>query len=103
VNLFNSMDGILGLAAGQALVAAVVLAIFGLICFGAGLTLVAAALDGVAAGFLLLNWSESLLHGRRRQLSLWSCSRWALVARSAARRIASTRPAVLRAAMRDVD
>jgi UDP-N-acetylmuramyl pentapeptide phosphotransferase/UDP-N-acetylglucosamine-1-phosphate transferase len=59
VNIFNFMDGIDGLAVGQTFVATVVL-VAGAILVGAPtIALLAAALAGVAAGFLPFNWSPA--------------------------------------------
>lgn len=59
VNLFNFMDGIDGLAIGQTLVAALVLMGGALIVHATTTALLAAALAGVAGGFLPFNWSPA--------------------------------------------
>jgi UDP-N-acetylmuramyl pentapeptide phosphotransferase/UDP-N-acetylglucosamine-1-phosphate transferase len=59
VNLFNFMDGIDGLAIGQTLIAALVLMGGALIVHATTTALLAAALAGVAGGFLPFNWSPA--------------------------------------------
>jgi UDP-N-acetylmuramyl pentapeptide phosphotransferase/UDP-N-acetylglucosamine-1-phosphate transferase len=59
VNFFNFMDGIDGLAIGQTLVAALVLAGAALLLNVSLVALLAAALAGVAAGFLPFNWNPA--------------------------------------------
>lgn len=59
VNLLNFMDGIDGLAAGQTLVSAAALTVFGLVGSLTDLTALSAALAGVAGGFLVFNWSPA--------------------------------------------
>jgi UDP-N-acetylmuramyl pentapeptide phosphotransferase/UDP-N-acetylglucosamine-1-phosphate transferase len=59
INLFNFMDGIDGLAAGQTLISALALTGLGLLSGLEPLTALSAALAGVAAGFLVFNWSPA--------------------------------------------
>lgn len=56
VNLYNFMDGIDGLAAGHALVAALMLAVGAVILNSPFVALLAGLLGAVAGGFLPLNW-----------------------------------------------
>jgi Fuc2NAc and GlcNAc transferase len=59
VNIFNFMDGIDGLAAGQTLVAGAVLGAAALIVGASTLTLLAGCLAAAALGFLPFNWSPA--------------------------------------------
>jgi Fuc2NAc and GlcNAc transferase len=59
VNIFNFMDGIDGLVAGQTLLAAVVLSAIALLIGSPLLALAAATLAGTVAGFLPFNWSPA--------------------------------------------
>ena len=59
VNIFNFMDGIDGLAAGQTLVAAAVVAVGGLIVGADTLALLGGCLAATALGFLPFNWSPA--------------------------------------------
>ena len=59
VNIFNFMDGIDGLAAGQTLVSGAVLATGALIVGASTLALLAGCLAAAALGFLPFNWSPA--------------------------------------------
>jgi UDP-N-acetylmuramyl pentapeptide phosphotransferase/UDP-N-acetylglucosamine-1-phosphate transferase len=59
VNIFNFMDGIDGLAAGQTLVAGAVLAAGALIVGASTLALLAGCLAAAVLGFLPFNWSPA--------------------------------------------
>jgi UDP-N-acetylmuramyl pentapeptide phosphotransferase/UDP-N-acetylglucosamine-1-phosphate transferase len=59
VNIFNFMDGIDGLAAGQTVVAAATVAVGALIMGASTLALVASCLAAAAFGFLPFNWSPA--------------------------------------------
>jgi UDP-N-acetylmuramyl pentapeptide phosphotransferase/UDP-N-acetylglucosamine-1-phosphate transferase len=59
VNFFNFMDGIDGLAVGQTLIAAAVLLAGAIVVHAYTTALLAAALAGVAAGFLPFNWNPA--------------------------------------------
>lgn len=59
VNFFNFMDGIDGLAVGQTLIAATVLLAGAIVVHAYTTALLAAALAGVAAGFIPFNWNPA--------------------------------------------
>ena len=61
VNAFNFMDGIDGIAAGQALIAGVGWIVVGAAAGDSVVVRLAASLAGASAGFLLLNWSPARL------------------------------------------
>ncbi len=61
VNAFNFMDGIDGIAAGQALVAGLGWLVVGAATGDAVVIRLAAAVAGASAGFLVLNWSPARL------------------------------------------
>jgi Fuc2NAc and GlcNAc transferase len=61
INLYNFMDGIDGLAAGQASVAAVALAFLSVLTGHESLSILMAVLAGAAAGFLIFNWPPARL------------------------------------------
>jgi UDP-N-acetylmuramyl pentapeptide phosphotransferase/UDP-N-acetylglucosamine-1-phosphate transferase len=61
VNAFNFMDGIDGIAAGQALVAGVGWLVVAAVVGDAVVIRLAAAVAGASAGFLILNWSPARL------------------------------------------
>ena len=61
VNAFNFMDGIDGIAAGQALVAGLGWLVVGSSVGDAGVIGLAAPVAGASAGFLVLNWSPARL------------------------------------------
>jgi UDP-N-acetylmuramyl pentapeptide phosphotransferase/UDP-N-acetylglucosamine-1-phosphate transferase len=61
VNAFNFMDGIDGIAAGQALVAGLGWTVVGAAMGDAGILEVGTVVAGASAGFLVLNWSPARL------------------------------------------